>query len=160
MMLEHLANWGEFIGGIAVVISLIYVGVQIRATVRQSRVDSLTKVTELWAQYAAVIASDAEAWRVYYEGVKDYVSLTNAERARFNFLMGLYFGIVDTLMVHEEAGTFIYPETYQRNLDQAYAVFRQPGVQKWWAASGKGRVFAPKVEIYLLDRLRKENGAS
>ena len=160
MMLEHLANWGEFIGGIAVVISLIYVGVQIRETVRQSRVDSLTKITELWAQYAAVIASDPEAWRVYYEGVKDYVSLTNAERARFNFLMGLYFGIVDTLMVHEEAGTFIYPETYQRNLDQAYAVFRQPGVQKWWEASGKGRVFAPKVEIYLLDRLRKENGAS
>ena len=159
-MLEHLANWGEFIGGIAVVISLIYVGVQLRATVTQARVDSLTKITELWAQYAAVIASDAESWRVYYEGVKDYASLTNAEKARFNFLIGMYFGIVDTLMVHEEAGTFIYPETYRRNLDQAYAVFCQPGVQKWWDTSGKGRVFAPKVEIYLLERLKKENGVS
>jgi hypothetical protein len=158
-MLENLANWGEFIGGMAVVISLIYVGVQIRETVKQARVDSLTKITELWAQYTALIASDAEAWRVYYEGVKEYVSLTEAEKARFNFLMGMYFGIVDTLMVHEEAGTFIYPETYRRNLDQAYAVFRQPGVQKWWEVSGKGRVFAPKVENYLLERLRKENGA-
>lgn len=155
-MLENLANWGEFIGGIAVVISLIYVGVQIRASVRQARVDSLTKITEPWAEFSGVVAADAEAWRVFYEGIKEFSSLTPMEQARFNFLMGMYFGIVDTLMVHEQAGTFIYPETYQRNLDQAYAVFRQAGVQQWWEASGRGRVFAPKVEEYLVDRMQKE----
>jgi hypothetical protein len=44
--------------------------------------------------------------------------------------MGMYFGIVDTLMLYEEAGTFIYPETYERNLDQFYAVLRQSGVRE------------------------------
>lgn len=157
-MLEHLANWGEFVGGVAVVISLVYVGVQIRASVKQARIDSLTKITELWAQYSAIVASEPEAWRLFYTGIKDFSSLPDAEQARFNFLMGMYFGIVDTLMVHEEAGTFIYPETYERNLEQAYAVFRQPGVQAWWESNGRGRVFAPKVETYLLNRLREETG--
>lgn len=38
-MSESLANWGEFVGGIAVVISLIYVGLQIRASVAQARLE-------------------------------------------------------------------------------------------------------------------------
>ncbi len=79
---------------------------------------------------------------------------------RFNFLLGMYFGIVDTLMVYEEAGTFIYPETYERNLDQFYAVFRQSRVQEWWESNGRGRVFGPKAAHYLINRLREETGTS
>ena len=150
-MIETLANWGEFVGGFAVIFSLIYLGYQVRSSVRQARIDSYTSVTRMWQEFTASVASDEDSWRIYYQGVRDFDGLTDMERGRFNFLMGMYFGIVDTIMVHEEGGSFDYPDTYQRILDQAYAIFCQPGVQHWWQ-SAEGRIFAPKAEAYLLRR--------
>jgi len=52
-MIQTLINWAEIIGGLAVVISLIFVAIQIRSSVIQSRADSYTKVSELWLQPAS-----------------------------------------------------------------------------------------------------------
>ena len=71
-------------------------------------------------------------------------------------MISMYFGIVDTVMMHEKAGVFPESETYQRALNQAYATFILPGVQQWFAKS-KGRIFAPSVEKYLLSRKSQEN---
>ena len=45
-MLETLANWGEFLGGIAVVVSLLYVGFQIRLNTAERRADLLERLNE------------------------------------------------------------------------------------------------------------------
>jgi len=50
-MIQTLINWAEIIGGLAVVISLIFVAIQIRSSVIQSRADSYTKVSELWLNF-------------------------------------------------------------------------------------------------------------
>ena len=158
-MIEDLANWGEFIGGIAVVVSLIYVGFQIRATVAQSRLDSYTKSTELWAHFTSAVAADTETWRIFHQGSNDYDGLNGEEQARFAFIISMYFGIIDTIMTHENAGIYPSTETYQRALDQAYAVFTMPGVQQWFTRS-KGRIFAPNVEAYLLSRLDRASASA
>ena len=72
--------------------------------------------------------------------------------AVFNFLIGMYFGIQDTVMVHENLGVWKNNETYQRILEESYRMFRMPGVQSWWREHS-GRVFAPRVEAYLLEVL-------
>lgn len=41
IMLEHLANIGELLGGIAIVISLIYVGIQLRENRKQMQANAL-----------------------------------------------------------------------------------------------------------------------
>ena len=154
-MAETLANWGDFIGGIAVVISLIYVGMQIRASVAQARLDSFTKSTELWSQFTSAVAGDGETWRIFHQGTRDYDKLNPEEKSRFGFVISMYFGIIDTIMMHQAAGIYPSQQIYERSLEQAYAVFQLPGVQKWFVHA-KGRVFAPKVEEYLLSRKEKE----
>ena len=42
-MIQTLINWAEIIGGLAIVISLIFVAIQIRSSVIQSRADSYTQ---------------------------------------------------------------------------------------------------------------------
>jgi len=158
MDLQDLAAWGEFLGGIggivaalAVVASLIFVGIQLRASVKQSRVDSYTQVTELWTNFTSATAANAESWTMWYRGTHDYEALNPEERARFGFLISMYFGILDCIMVHQDLGVWVSDETYRRAADQAYAVFKMPGVQSWWAEN-RGRVFAPKVESFLIMR--------
>jgi hypothetical protein len=131
------------------------VGFQLKATVAQSKLDSYTKSTELWSHFTSSVAGDGETWRVFHLGTHDYDSLDQVERARFGFLISMYFGIIDTVMAHEKAGIFSDHETYLRSLDQAYAVFTMPGTQQWYLHS-KGRIFAPSVEHYLTSRKQSE----
>lgn len=158
-MAENLANWGEFVSAIAVVISLIYVGLQLKASVAQAKLDSYTKSTELWSQFTSAVAGDGETWRVFHQGCHDYDSLDQAEKSRFSFIVSMYFGIIDTIMTHEKAGVYPKIETYQRALDQAFAVFSMPGTQKWFLRS-KGRIFAPSLEDYLVTRQKTEKGGT
>lgn len=166
MDIQNLAAWGEFLGGIggliaaaAVVGSLTFVGLQLRASVRQSSVDSYTQITQLWTNYTNATASNEDTWRVFYEGMRDYDSLPHIEQTRFNFLIGMYFGILDTVMVHRDLGVWKNEETYTRYMEEVYIVFLMPGVQRWWEKH-KGRVFAPRVEHYLVSRLESGRGAA
>ena len=163
MDIQTLAAVGEFIGGIggliaaiAVVASLVCVGMQIKASVKQARVDSYSTVTSLWTNFTNAVAANGESWEVFYEGIRDYDSLSDKDKARFNFLLGMYFGIQATVMVHEDLGVWENPETYDRVLEEAYRVFKTPGVQSWWRQH-QGRVFAPRVEEYLAQRLARES---
>jgi hypothetical protein len=67
----------------------------------------------------------------------------------------MYFGIQDTVMVHEDLGVWKNTETYERILEESYRMFTMPGVQSWWRQN-KGRVFAPRVEAYLVKRVESE----
>lgn len=162
MDLQTLAALGEFIGGIggiiaaiAVVASLVFVGVQIKASVRQASVDSYSTITSLWTNFTNAVAANDETWRIFHSGIHDYDSLPDVDRARFNFLIGMYFGIQDTVMVHEGLGVWKNTETYERILEESYRMFTMPGVQSWWRQN-KGRVFAPRVEAYLVKRVESE----
>lgn len=162
MDIQTLGAWGEFIGGIggliaavAVIASLVFVGMQIRASVRQSGVDSYTSITELWANFTYATVGNDEAWRIFYTGIRDYDSLDPAEQARFGFLIGMYFGILEAIMVHEDLIVWESPATFQRSLDDSYRMFLMPGVQSWWRKH-QGRVIAPRVEEYVVKRATAE----
>jgi hypothetical protein len=80
--LQTLAALGEFIGGIggiiaaiAVVASLIFVGIQIKASVRQASVDSYSTITSLWTNFTNAVAANDETWRIFHSGIHDYDSL-------------------------------------------------------------------------------------
>ena len=162
MDLQTLASLGEFIGGvggliaaIAVVASLVFVGFQIKASVRQASVDSYSTITTLWTNFTNAVAANDETWRIFYSGIRDYDALSGPEKARFNFLIGMYFGIQDTVMVHDNLGVWKNTETYNRILEESYRMFTMPGVQSWWRQHS-GRVFAPRVEEYLVKRFESE----
>ncbi|MDA8681602.1 hypothetical protein N9M08_03590 [Porticoccaceae bacterium] len=157
-MIQTLINWAEIIGGLAVVISLIFVAIQIRSSVIQSRADSYTKVSELWLNFTSVIASNEETWRIFHKGTNDYETFTPEEKARFGFLISMYFGIIETLLNYRKVGLFDDSEIHERNLDQAYPLFIKPGVQAWYSKS-KGRVFAPSVEKYIVERRARHRNA-
>jgi hypothetical protein len=155
-MLETLANWGEFLGGIAVVLSLIYVAIQIRSSVKLARVDSQTRITELWTHWAMVLAADNDAAKIFHKGAHDLESLTLDERIRFNQITSMYFGILETAYVHELAGVGYSEEPHRRHRNSAYGVFKLPGVYAWWQVN-RGRILSPSIEKYLFERLEADS---
>ena len=81
MSLNDLANLGQIIGALAVVISLIYVAFQIRQNTNAIRSD--TAQTVHFANRYHLIAADAELAQIAANGLRDYSSLSEQERVRF-----------------------------------------------------------------------------
>jgi len=83
MNLNDLANLGQIIGAVAVVISLFYVASQIRQNTNAVRSATVQTVHEHFAKWYHLVAADDELAKIVANGLRDYTSLSEAERVRF-----------------------------------------------------------------------------
>jgi hypothetical protein len=83
MSLNDLANLGQVIGAVAVVISLFYVASQIRQNTNAVRSATAQTVHEHFAKWYHLVAADDDLSRIVANGLRDYVSLSEQERVRF-----------------------------------------------------------------------------
>jgi hypothetical protein len=83
MNLNDLANLGQIIGALAVVVSLIYVALQIRQNTNAVRAATAQSVHEHFASWYHLLASDESLSQVVIDGLKDYGSLSEKDKARF-----------------------------------------------------------------------------
>ena len=83
MTLNDLANIGQVIGAIAVVVSLIYVALQIRQNTNAVRSATAQTVHEHFAKWYHLVAADDELAKIVASGLRDYGSLSEHERVRF-----------------------------------------------------------------------------
>src|SRR5438477_10652906 len=83
MTLNDLANIGQIVGALAVVVSLIYVALQIRQNTNAVRSATAQAVHEHFASWYYLLANDAELSQVAVNGLRDYFSLSETEKARF-----------------------------------------------------------------------------
>ena len=137
-MLEELGNLGDFIGGVAVLVTLVYLALQIRQNTAQLRIGSEIARTEAYArgvesfsEYRQHLISNPEMAEVYLRGCKDIASLNSVERLRFHLVLQQLFNTLEAVLANmASTGTQIEnPETVM-SLD---SLMKQPGVQAWWA---------------------------
>ena len=83
MNLNDLANLGQIIGAVAVVISLFYVASQIRQNTNAVRSATAQTVHEHFAKWYHLVAADDELSQIVAKGLRDYGSLSEKERVRF-----------------------------------------------------------------------------
>src|SRR6267378_271266 len=83
MNLNDLANIGQVIGAVAVVVSLFYVAHQIRQNTNAVRSATVQAVHEHFAKWYQLVAADAELSKIVATGLRDHGSLSEQERVRF-----------------------------------------------------------------------------
>ena len=84
-----LAAWGEFLGGIAVVGSLIYVGIQIRHNTKSVRRASARQTSEKNAVALQGMADHSELFSGELFGFDRLANLDQFERTRFDMIWGM-----------------------------------------------------------------------
>jgi hypothetical protein len=83
MSLQDWSNLAQVIGALAVVISLFYVGFQVKKNTSAVRSATAQAVHNNYADWYMNISNDAELNRIAIKGLKDYASLGEIEKARF-----------------------------------------------------------------------------
>ncbi|MBW2498389.1 MAG: hypothetical protein JRF61_14040 [Deltaproteobacteria bacterium] len=85
MDITTLAAWGEFLGGIAVVVSLVYLASQIRQNSKLLRASTASSTTAINSDFSSLVVQDSEVATIFREGVADRSSRSADDMQRFNF---------------------------------------------------------------------------
>jgi hypothetical protein len=126
--LQELGSLGEFVGGIAVLVTLIYLAVQLRQGVQLNRSASIRTFMHEYND-ALAHARDPEFTKLFRQASRDFESLPRNDQARVatwleQVLRTGYAGFV-TDPKGENPVTYLVDTTFA-------TLVRLPGFQQWW----------------------------
>ena len=163
MNLEALGNLGDFLGGIGVIVTLIYLAVQIRQNTAQlrrneryARNDAIDETVRGFNGFRLLLAGDAELASIWSRGLADPDSLDETEGVRFDLLRRTFtythqanimrIGSVDPEGENLELMRVAFQE-----------VLRTPGFETWWKRN-RGRFMKQFVATVDADANPEEDG--
>jgi hypothetical protein len=127
-----LAAWGEFLGGIAVVVSLIYLASQIRQNSRLLRVSTTAAVAASDIEFSKLLVNDPDLSRIVGEGLMNREALPEPERLRFDNFLDMMLRTFQRDYFFAQDGAI--KESIWQGERKGYAyTFQQPGARQWWA---------------------------
>jgi hypothetical protein len=131
MTLDALGNIGDFVGGLGVVITLIYLAVQIRQNTATVRASGSASHNEGFNNVFLLLSQDKEARDVYFRGLADYEALSGDQQLHFD-LVALYIlqSILGSFYLHREGA--ISDDAWQDSLFWLSTLTSQRGFHSMW----------------------------
>lgn len=131
LSLEALANLGEVVGAIAVVVSLIYLAIQVRQNTHAQQTENFSRALDRVAAMQAALSQDSNTSGLFSKGVGDPTKLTNTERMQFTWAMYELFGAFEFMYLASRERSI--PEEIWQRWSLAVAWWLTfPGVLTWW----------------------------
>jgi len=131
--LHDLANLGDLISSVAVIVSLIYLAVQIRQNTASIRTDTFGRELERVSTMQSVLFENGELARLQAQGVLDPSKLTREQRLQLTWWLSEAFGAFE-FMFHQAQSGALPDEVWSRWSATAAWWVSFPGVQAWWHA--------------------------
>ena len=131
MTLQDLGNIGEFLGAVDVIVSLVYLAIQIRHNTRAVRNSAHQEVIRGMQGFISLVAGDSDTANFYERGLSDSRDLSRAERIRFSLLLTQFFYSFGQMYDLHREGT-LDSESWDAQKEILRWVIKQPGVKRWW----------------------------
>jgi hypothetical protein len=131
MTLTDLGNLGEFVSAVAVVVSLVYLAIQVRQNTRAMRVSSHHATKTAYNTLHVAFGSDPVVSSLLDRGTEDYSQLNREERFRYAMLMRASFGLHSDMFLQLQERLLSDDEwaIQSRSIARALA---PPGARAWW----------------------------
>lgn len=131
-MFEALGNLGDFIGGIAVVVTLVFLIRQLRSNTISVRTATYQAAVDTMSNLAGALARDPAASELYARGSQDRASLSDLDRTRFDLLILSVVRAYENLHFQHRHGA-IEDEEWEGWENRIRSHLLAPGVQRWWS---------------------------
>ncbi len=144
MPIDQLANYAEVFGGVAVVVSLIYLAFQVRANTREQRHRLRYDHFEIQNSIFDYIVESPDATKLFMKAADDYMALDDEERIKFGIMMSKSFHAFDLVMHMHKEGS-IDTDTYRGFEEFVFGMLTAPGVRYWWENMDFAKRVVPRV---------------
>ena len=131
MTLEELYYISQIAAAIAIVASLIFVGIQLRQNTRAVLVSTSQTHFTMWTSVASPLVEDADIAKIYWQALSDFDSLTDQDRMRFIVYMSNVFRFYESSRIQWRRGVLEAEHWHSVEVNiRAFAT--QPGVKRFW----------------------------
>ena len=150
--LDRILQAGELVAAVAVVVSAIFIGVEIRQNSRAQVQATTQAAVSDYVGSLELIADNREFACLYTHAVQDFESLDAADRLRFSaFYMSTYYQLQEMHRLAEEGA--IDTDTWSGFHALLQETTRYPGVRQWFAI--RRSWFSARFQTYV-DELMQE----
>ena len=147
MTLEHIFFITQIIAAVAVVLSLFFVGYQLRESTRATRAQIHQNIATGWQSIGPLLADNAA---VFAQGIsaneQSFAAMGNAEKMTFMSIIFVFFKHYENMFVQQREGV-IQPEDWDAWVTHMFMYWHMPGVQIWWRM--RRDTFAPAFREFL-----------
>ena len=150
MTISDLGNIGEFIGSIVLVISVLYLAVQVRLNAKAERNSAMQNILTGSADANNSVARDTELAGIMVKGFNSPDSISEIERFRFHaFLVALYHHLDGAFQMHKSG--LLEDEIWSKFDYEAPLWLHIPVVNAWYETD-RNRL-SPSFQAYLDKRI-------
>ena len=146
MTLQDWGALGEVIGSIGVVISLIYLAVQVRQNTKGIRTAAHQHIVTANAAVTMAPAQNLDFASVLWHGALSSKNLTEETHLAFNLWCFQYFSMIQAAHQLFEAEA-IDRSIWERELQRAVGALQGPGFKEWWEAGGRSQLSPAFVSL-------------
>ena len=131
MNLEHIYYVGEIIGVVVIILSLIYVGQQVRQNTQAIQVSSTQSFTDTWITFTSNLSQSPHLADILHRGLSEGSSLKGAEIVQFYAFLGQAFAAYQSFYFQWKRGVLDNGlwSSYRHAISD---VLTNPGAAKWW----------------------------
>ncbi|MGR8949745.1 MAG: hypothetical protein ACU84Q_17015 [Gammaproteobacteria bacterium] len=128
---EAVGSIAEVVGALGVVVSLLYLALQIRMQNRQTRLEIVNELARQRNEYSGNIADNGELAEIWFRGLSSYDELPELERVRFSAHIARMVRVMESLYQHRTEDQFAGEnwDAFERYIRD---VFSYEGAQQWW----------------------------
>lgn len=153
MALDQLASIGEIVGAIGVVISLIYLAIQIRSNTEAERTSTYQAIVSDFGALNNTMASTPELSYLFVQAMENYHQLSSDEKARISQVFFQCFRYFENMFYQHQKG-YLDEEVWIGWKRLMLTYYSRPGFQTWWGHRRDvfSQPFAILLETEKLDR--------
>lgn len=130
-----IAAIAELAGAVGVILSLLYVALQVRQNTRAQRLHAIQVASDNSARLGELLAKDAELSELFWQGLRHPEALDLASRRRFLSLLNAFFRReAAAFYLHQEA--VMSEEIWQARVEALRTTLNQPGTHLFLEAAG------------------------
>jgi hypothetical protein len=153
---EALGAIAETLGAIGVILTLLYLAVQIRANTRAVRASSFEEMARSIRELNLALTQDADLSRIWSSGLVDFDSLPREEKARLAMFLNLQLNAFQNTAYQIQQGT-LDPALEETTRKQLAALCAAPGFATWWGRN-KAYVYLPHFARLVDELVSKDDG--
>jgi hypothetical protein len=156
LTLQDLGSIGELLGAIGVILSLVYLAVQIRQNTNALRASSNHSLNDAFSGFLTLLVENERASDILSRGAENLESLDAKDCDTFYSLLGLLFNHFENCHLHYRKG-LLDPDQWARWRIAIGWYAGLPGVSVWW--QNRGGIFSPQFREFVSEE-RRSRGAT
>jgi len=106
MSIQEWGAIGELIGGVAVILTLIYLARQIKAQTKEARLSATRDLARDWAEMLRFVSRDDQNFDLYTRALQDYANLSDGERVKAYMMFSQAMRLLEIHYLHLSEGNF------------------------------------------------------